>query len=690
MGDVGVVHAEGEGRATAASAVRAPLCAADVAWLAALPCMAIVAAAIALLGPAMGDALLPRATITFWPSASGEVFPEPAEHARYLIALTAPLLLAGAMAIGVRSAVTAPRRTTELLVTAAQVVALAFVALCVVVQHRYVFREIGRGHIVYFTSVTLWVAAAIALAIGAALASDGVRRRLAALRPESRRARTLALAAGVLAIVVWVTPGVYTERTIINGHEAIVEHLPYWLDEVFAVLDGPFPLVGYSAQYGSLLPYPVAGAMALFGASIGSFTVAMSVATAGCMLAAFATLRRVARSSLAGLLLFLPFMATSFFMMQGPLVNRYATVNLFGTFPLRYAGPFVLLWLTARHLDGAAPRTPAWLFLAAGLTAMNNGDFGVPALGATVAALLWSRRPLELGRLAREIVLGLAGALVAVSALTLLTAGLLPDLGRLFRFAGVFALAGFGMLPMVPTIGMSTVIYLTYVAAIAVATVRVLDGRADRLMTGLLAWSGVFGLGIGSYYVGRSHPEVLTNMFAAWALTVTLLFVLSVRAVLARASHRPTVPEAACLLAFGVLVCSLTQTPTPWSQAQRLQDRGDKIYARPLGQPFIAEHTRPGESVAILTGLGHRAAYNLHIVDVTAYAGVGSMPTVDQLEEMLDELQAAGGTKVFMNAREGEWPEIPDNLVRSGYRIATAERFGMTEYVRAAEGRASQ
>ena len=84
---------------------------------------------------------------------------------------------------------------------------------------------------------------------------------------------------------------------------------------------------------------------------------------------------------------------------------------------------------------------------------------------------------------------------------------------------------------MRPAIGMSTLIYLTYVGAIAVATVRALNSEPDRLMTGLLAWTGVFGLGIGSYYMGRSHPEVLTNMLSAWALCATLLFAVAVRGV---------------------------------------------------------------------------------------------------------------------------------------------------------------
>src|SRR4029077_1170332 len=134
-----------------------------------------------------------------------------------------------------------------------------------------------------------------------------------------------------------------------------------------------------------------------------------------------------------------------------------------------------------------------------------------------------------------------------------------------------------------------------------------------------------------------------------------------------RGARLPTIAEAACLFTFAVLICSLAQTPTPWSQATRLRDTGVAVYARPMGQPFIAEHTRPGEQVALLTQLGHRAAYNLRIVDVTPYTGGGSMPTVDQLEETLRLLREGGGHKVFPSTEE-RFIDMAQALIDRGFR----------------------
>jgi hypothetical protein len=660
-----------------------------VAWIALLPCAALVVLAILLLGPPLGQIMFPRSDVAFLPSVAQELAPrpEPTEQARFLLALTGPLLLTACVVLGVRHAKPLAPTTIARLVGASQLVALVFVAVCFVVQHRYRFTRLDVPvpslHTWYFSLATLASAGAIAVAIAAVLGTERLRRRIAsALLADSRPRRIAGTALALVAIVISLLPAINFEHTIVRAHDLIVIHFPFWLDETFAALDGRYPLVDFAAQYGSLWIYPIAGSMAVLGSSIGVFTVTMSVIGGAAMVAVFASLRRVARSTSVGLLLFLPFLATSFFMMEGPLDNRYAISNLFGTFPLRYAGPFLLLWLVARQLDGASPRRARWLFLAAGVVILNNVEFGLPALGATVAALLWSCERLtarRLRRLAVEAMIGLLGALIVVSLLTLVVAHSLPHLGLLVRYSRLFALSGFGLLPMVPTIGISTVLYLTYLGAIGAASVRAVERAPDRLLTGLLAWSGVFGLGIGSYYMGRSHPQVLTNMFAAWALSVTLLFLLAIRGLGARARRRPTIPELACLFAFGITVCSLAQLPTPWAQVERLRRTGVAIYRHPAGEAFIRLHTRRGEAVAILPRLGHRIAYNLGIVDVVPYGDGRSLLTFDQYDEMLADLRASGSRKVFLSL-EGVGPEVPELLEQRGFVLAASEAHGMAEF----------
>jgi hypothetical protein len=446
------------------------------------------------------------------------------------------------------------------------------------------------------------------------------------------------------------------------------------------VLDGRSPLVDFAAQYGSLWPYLLAAAMTLLGTSVGVFTALTTVLTGAALLAVYAVLRRLVTSATAALLLFAPFLATALYKMNGSFENRFSLATLTSMFPLRLAGPFLLLWLVARHLDGARPRARWPLFLAAGLVVLNNVEFGLTAAAATLAALMWATRPSrpELGRIAREAGVGLAAALVLVSALTLLRAGSLPHLGMLVRYSDLFAGSGFGMFAMIPTIGVSTVVFLTYVAAIGTATVRALDGAfdgaRDRLLTGLLAWSGVFGLGIGAYYAGRSHPEVLINMFPAWALSVVLLTVVVLRDI-AGTRRAPAPTAVLCLVCFAVLVCSLAQTPNPVGQLRRLDRTTAVRLVMPTAVAFIRGQTRPGERVAILASAGHRLALKAGVTDVTPYTGIESMPTQEQLEETLRALRQAGGHKVITPV-EGQIPEVVQAVEHAGFRVAAVDASG--------------
>ena len=76
----------------AATSVRTACAPADLAWLLAAPCALVVLAAIVLLGPPLGDLLFPPTSIAFWPTAyvTLAIRPEPAEQARFLLALAGP------------------------------------------------------------------------------------------------------------------------------------------------------------------------------------------------------------------------------------------------------------------------------------------------------------------------------------------------------------------------------------------------------------------------------------------------------------------------------------------------------------------------------------------------------------------------------------------------------------------------
>ncbi len=641
--------------------------------------MAIVAALAALLGPPLGELLTadPGAN-TFFPQFAQFVRPEGTEQARYLVALSLPLLIALAIVLSPRWLPQPAPRWTGLAVTAVQALLAGLLVACYVAQ---VNRTFGTAYttgapgeppfgVRYFTTPTLIAAALVAGATLFVLRREQLRETAAGLLRETRERRIAGLLLAVLLTAIWMLHAVQSDATVYSAAPEVRFHLRFTLDETFAVLNGMSPLVDYSAQYSSLWPYLSAVVLLVFGKTALAYSLTMCVLTGLALLAIFGVLRRVTRSTLAALLLYAPFLATSVFMLTGTPANRSSVGTFYGTFPLRYALPYLLALLTARQIDrDGGVKGTALLFLVGGLAILNNADFGFAALGATVAALLWTlpgRPHPPLRRLAAAAAGGLLAALALVSLLTLVRAGELPHLWRLFDYARLFTAAGFAMLPLPGILGVQLVIYLTYVAAIAVATVRALRHATDRVLTGMLAWSGVFGLGSAAYFVGRSHPNALKTTFSVWALALVLLTVVVVRHLRANPQRRPTIAAVAVLFGMGLATCSLAQVPTPWSQIDRLDGPhaiSEEIRAQPLVPPtaprlreFIASIAdgpsrfvvREGAPVAILLTTGHRIADANGIRNVSEYTGADSMPTVERLERVLDALRRAGGNTVIV------------------------------------------
>jgi hypothetical protein len=636
-------------------------------------------AAIVLIAPTLGDEMFPRTNYDFWPDIQWYVRPEPTEHAAFLLALAgavAPSIAVLATRMWPLTMRPAARRHG---VTIAQATVCAFLGVALVAQHAIAFGEIytlgASRHYVYFTWTTMAVAALLTISVAQVLTRSTPRARLARLIAETRGRRVGSMLVAALFTAVWLLTAINVDSSVGHVNRAVYDMLPWSMDETWAILDGRTPLVDFHAQYGQLWPYMTAGVMMLVGASLGVYTTVMATIGGAALLAVFATFRRVVRSSIAALVLFLPFVASGFFVQRGPLDNRYGASNLFTIFPVRYAGPYLLAWLLSRKLDGRMPRQTWILTSLAGLVAINNPEFGLPALGATFGGCLLARPPRSLRAamaLAAHFAAGLAGALVLVAVVALLRTGSLPNYELLFEFSRLLGVSGWGMLPM-PRLGFHLVVFATFIAALTLATVRAASHEEDVVTTGLLGWSGTFGLGVGTYYVGRSHPEALISLFSAWTFALALLAVVTVRAIASRPSGRPRPAELGVLFAMGIAACSIAQTPTPWSQLDRIgNDTSVPAFRDNAMTRFIAQHTQPGEPVVILAPAGHRIAYDLRLVNVSPYASIESIVTRHQLMATLATLRAAGGRKVFVWDNDTKI-SVADALLTAGFTAQGSE-----------------
>jgi hypothetical protein len=643
----------------------------QTAWLLVLPAAALTALAMAFLGPPVGR-LLPRTSYTYWPSSAALALrPKPTELARLGLAILGILAFAALLPLAARRArrIRVPHvRGLVLLAQGACLLALAFFWI-----EQSDVRHYELHDTTYFSPASIVVAATFALLATVALTRPPVVARWRAL-PRGRRWEIACVAAAAALTILWLLPSIFTDANIAFEPPVVPAHVSFTYDEAMSVLDGRSPLVDM-ATYGALIPYLVALPLSAFGGSLLAFSTLMVTLTTLALLAVYAILRRLARNPLAALALFVPFLATSLFLVQGETVERFNYATYFGMFPVRYGGPYALAWLTARKLDGDRPRSLVLLFAIAGLVVLNNTDFGLPALGATLAALVCARPPRSRSAvlaLAGRLVAGLLIALALVSLLTLLRAGTLPHLDRLLAYARLFGISGFGNLPT-PLFGFHLVMLATFVGSLTVAVVRATRGDDDATTTGMLAWCGIFGIGTATYFVYRSHPDTLIASFSIWSLTVAVLVTLAARTALARGSLAASLPLVALLFGFGIAACSVAQFPLPWLQVERIVRTGPQ---RPLASgdtvDFVHQFARRGATVAILTSIGHRLAYDSGVTNVMAYTGMLQMPATQQLQETIHALRAAHGNMIFVGPPYP--PEMFDALREAGFRSVSIDQ----------------
>lgn len=649
-----------------------------VAWLWALPCAALTVLLVVLLGRPLSGILYPP-TKPVLPTV--EANPEPLEGTRFLLSLLGPLLLAAGIALA------APRvrigqRAGRVLALVAQLAGASVVILCFARQ----FEDEWR--IEFFTTAQVVGAAAIAVAIALAARRGWLTNRPS---PEPRALRWLLPAVALALTAVWFLEYVNTADTICRNGDCY--NTAFMVDETFAVLNGLTPLVDHTAAYGSLWPFLFAPLMLVLGKTLLVWTLLTWALTVAMLLALYGVLRRVTHSSLAALALFVPLML---FVFYAGARDLDAPIAIYQQIPLRTAAPFLVAYLVARRLDRDSG--PIWpLGLAAGLALLNNVDFGLAALGATVAALLWTQRPPlsrdRLARLAGELALGLLGAYALVAIVTLIHAGALPNPAKAVAFARLYNETGVGVWPLLRLFGLPLVTYLTYAAAIGVATVRALRGAENRTLTGMLAWSGIFGFGSAAYYMGASTILAVATLFPAWGLSLALLTVVAVRHTARRRERLPSIPVLAVLFGFGLLVTFVAMPPArlaPWTQIERLT-ADDPPYAPPDAEPLAAPSdpafrrfvaatpdgdgafaVRHGAPVALFTATGHLLADAYGVEDVVPYTG-RSVFTSGQFDDALERLRAAGGSTVLVPALI--LPRIAELLAQRGFRVLTTDGY---------------
>ena len=623
------------------------LSASEVAWVVLLPCALAAVVAIVVLGPPLGRHLFAPGSDRLWPPGWWETAgrAESAKQGRYVLAALAPLLFAAAILVGVRRGLALRSPRIRPIVLAAYALPPALLAAALLRQHLMADNYSAMPALVRPSAVA-FAATAVVVAL-AAMRNGRVAARIVALGRETALRRAAAVSAAVAFATLWMLPAIQTEAVIGDSGGP---NLAWTLNDAIAVLDGRTPLVDYHLIYAKLLPYPTALVLAAFGTTTLVYTAFMAVLSVLVLLAVYGIFRLVTCSSLFALALLLPFVAASDIPPGTNFVSRLGSpMTMPAIWPMRYGGVYLLAWLTARQIAGRRPRRPGTVCFVGALVAVNALEVGAGALLATIAALLLARPPRsrrELARLALELAAGAVAAVALVAASTLARAGALPKLSLLLEWPRTFTNLGWFSMPL-PTWGLHVGIYATFAAALATAAVRAAQRHDGRLLTGMLAWSGLFGLFAGGYYIGRPDVYKLTSILSAWSFALTLLTIACVQALSARGWRRPSLPELLVLFGFGLSLAALSRAPLPQHEIARLARRYPAPAYEATAEQFVRANAQSGETVAVLLPMGYRISHALGIRNVAPYGFMNAIVTAQAMRTLVATLRQDAVRTVF-------------------------------------------
>ena len=296
----------------------------------------------------------------------------------------------------------------------------------------------------------------------------------------------------------------YASEVRVTNHFDAVYHA------VAQVHLGKTLLVDTLNQYGQY-PELLAPLFAVTGLSVRIFSCVMQTVTVvafGCL---YLFLRRTLRNPLVAFVTFLAILASPYF-----LHNTYEAVGTiyYQYIPIRFLFPCLLIYLSGCYLE----TRNRWLYFSSfplyTIGILWNLDTGIVVFLTWLLTLCYEElvsRPARAGILhvCRHVAIALGSLLLVIGIYygTLRTlSGHWPDFGQLSAYQRLYYFHGFYMLPM-PGVHPWNLVLLIYALGLACAGWRVLNCRLGQDGSQIFLVS-ILGIGIFTYYQGRSHDSV--------------------------------------------------------------------------------------------------------------------------------------------------------------------------------------
>lgn len=502
----------------------------------------------------------------------------------------------------------------------------------------------------------------------------------------SRLSNLFSFAIGFVLCLIYLLPSVYFENNLSLTSAHVYGHMEHIIGEFAATWSGKTMLVDFYPQYNMLAPYIVSPAFDVFGFSTGSFTLLMSFLSLVGLLIVFYLFRKMTGSFVHALFFFVPFLSISFYGQTITPIIIHNVFNYYAVWPVRFIGPLIGLFFLSKVLENPTPKRIGLLFFLGALIAINNLDFGLPALVGMFVAIWFSKGKQSFagfrhtGETVLLFLLSSVLALASFIAFSSLRSGSFPQIELLVEYQRIFAMSGFMMLPAPPT-GPYWILYLTYMSCLILAVFRTFQRDASdeflRYKDGILAYSAIFGCGSLMYYIGRSHPHVLIALFAPWAFCLLLLLIETLKNLTQISTKRNYAALLLLILPlyfltfnYMVYISNLVQIPSLTSQANRFMSPvgGDLLLQRRNNmEDFIKKNVINGEKVVIAMDRGDILAHKLGIHNVFPFPLTTSILITKQVKLLVKKIEGNRINKVFLNPFADS--EIKDSLKTLGFNL---------------------
>jgi hypothetical protein len=405
------------------------------------------------------------------------------------------------------------------------------------------------------------------------------------------------------------------------------------------VVAGKTLLADLPSQYG-LFPELIAPVFKAVGLSISSLATFFALLQLIGLLGIAAILHWYVHNPLLRLMTFLCLLVSTGLFLY---LNGFTQEIYLQYYPIRFFCPAVSIVLFARYCSQPSNRRLTFLGMAAGLSIFWNLDTGIPvlvAIGASLTVKSWFKHPVRLSGLLPALSFTVAALATFAGLMMILRikAGAPLGIQEALSAQKLFYGSGFMMLPLPQQMHPWQVVLAVYGAG-AITAVSAWKRHSNHPVYDVLFCCSVLGLGLFTYYQGRSH--IFCLMLVLWPALVVAAIMCD---LLLRSFRRGALPVPFLLLvapfvffvSLGSVTLAMSSSDLIATGIRNLANASEARDATVANELEFLRATDNGRNCLILAQ--RQAIYHAELNTASPVPGPGMIETLLQSE--LDTLQA--------------------------------------------------